>query len=1147
MKTLVGIMVLSLFASFPSLNAQPLSIHIDNGNVKEVCKQIRKQTGIGFSLNGDLLKHAKKITLHLEKANLDLVLDTISYGQAFIAVYQNSLISLQEREPNTPPVESKLKLINIWVKVINQRNIPMENIFATNPESGQTTNTNSHGVFYMSDVLPFSFLILSGDKIKTDTFRIPNKTYFTLTVKTDTIQHDADELAVVEVVSNGYQQSNKKTATGSYYSVSQDVLQLSVNPSLEEKLIGMIPGYLQTTNYIPGTYQSTPMSLSVRTTMVSNPRPLIIVDNFPFEGNLNDINPEDVENITVLRDAAAASIWGARAANGVIVITTKSGKFNQKPSVSVNSSLSIGNEPDLYKLDGLSARDKVSLDSFLYKKNYYLTLLRTPSHPALSPVVEAFYNTGLNDVTREQYLDSLRNLDVRKDMQKYYYRKSKRSQFNLQLNGGGKYVAYGLSLGFDHTQPEIKESWEERKTVLWNNNFRPYSWMELTTTASYSRYMHRNTNGIPVNTEPYAMLADADGNPVAHAYQRRLSYINSNATSGLLDWNYFPLRDFQLRRLTLTEEDLRVQAALKIRRFPHFLEGLDAGAYVQYQEENNEQSDLKNKESFEVRNLVNNYTQKTTAGITRPIPWGDILDVINNKQKTFNIRYQLNYNKSWRNNIRLNLMAGRDRIRLLNASTSNRTYDYSYYNQSGQTVPLNQPFPIFYFPSQTLVIPNLKNAQSTTLNYISYYGNGNLQLMNRYFFSVSGRMDISNLYGAQTNDKKIPLYALGLSWDLSGEKFYRIKWLPDLKLRFTYGIAGNTPNSPNAYLTASQAGQNTSLDPMSAINNLPIPSLRWEKTKTLNIGMQSSLVNDVMDVSIDWFSKKATDLMGFKRADETTGSRSLTGNVSAMKGQHLDVVLSTKIIRRAFQWRSDLLVTWLKDYVVTTDDTLHEAWEYCDPTRFTPVKNKPLYGIFSFPYEGVDVNGNPLGRNKDTFYTSMLTASGYDSLIYHGRSTPPVFGTLINQFSWKQFTLSTTILYKLNYYFRRQSINYSGLLDGSSPGSADFSLRYKPGLATNTNIPSMQYPFNKNRDLFYNFSQTLIERADHIRLQNIQLGFDLEKKALQKLQLKTCTIYVNLSNLGIIWKANDRGIDPDKLTEYPQPLMLSVGIRGTFK
>jgi len=881
--------------------------------------------------------------------------------------------------------------------------------------------------------------------------------------------------------------------------------------------------------------------------MISNPRPLIILDNFPFEGNLNDINPEDILSITVLRDAAAASIWGARAANGVIVITTKSGKFNRKPTISFNSSLSYGNKPNLYSLDGLSARDKVSFDSFLCKQGYYLPFVKAISHPALSPVVEAYYKPGSTDLTREPYYDSLRNLDVRKDMEKYYYRKSMRRQFNLQINGGGKYVAYGLSMGYDYTQPVIQNSWEERKTILWNNTFRPYSWLEVVTTASYSHYMHRNTGGIPVNTEPYAMLADADGNPIAHAYQRRLSYINSTATSGLLDWNYFPLRDFQLRNLTLTEKDLRVQSALKIRRFPRFLEGLDAAAYVQYQEVTNEQRDLENKESFEVRNLVNNYSEKTGAVITRHIPWGDMLDVVNNKQKTFNLRYQLNYNKSWGNNLRLNLMAGKDRMRLITPSASDRIYDYSYYNQSGTTVPLNQPFPMYYLTSLKLVIPDLKSAQSTTLDYISYYGNGNLQWRKRYFFSVSGRMDYSNLYGAQTMDKKIPLYSAGFSWDVSDENFYRIHWLPNLKLRLSYGVAGNTPNSPNAYLTASQAGLNSNGDPMSSINNLPMPSLRWEKTKTFNIGMQASLVDDVLDVSIDWFSKKATDLMGFKWADETTGSRSLTGNASAMQGQHLDVVLGANIIRRAFQWRSNLLFTWLRDYVVTTDDTLHQAWEYCDPTRFTTVKNKPLYGIYSFPYEGLDNNGNPLGRNKNDSYTSILTGLGYDSLIYHGRSTPAVFGSLVNQFSWKQFTLSTTILYKLNYYFRRQSINYSGVLDGSSPGSADFSLRYKQGSTNNTNVPSMQYPFDKNRDLFYNFSEVLIERADHIRLQNIQLGFDLEKKALQKLHLKTCNIYANLSNIGIIWRANDRKIDPDRLTEYPQPLMLSFGIRGTFK
>lgn len=178
----------------------------------------------------------------------------------------------------------------------------------------------------------------------------------------------------------------------------------------------------------------------------------------------------------------------------------------------------------------------------------------------------------------------------------------------------------------------------------------------------------------------------------------------------------------------------------------------------------------------------------------------------------------------------------------------------------------------------------------------------------------------------------------------------------------------------------------------------------------------------------------------------------------------------------------------------------------------------------------------------------MLMAAGSDSLIYNGRSMPPVFGSLGNEFRWRQFSLSVTLLYKFGYYFRRGSVNYYDIFFNRAPGSSDFTKRWKkPGDENSTNIPSIPKALDQNRDLFYSYSQVLVERADHIRLQNLNLSFDLERNGLKRLGMRMANIYCNWSNIGIIWRANNHKIDPDKLSGYRQPTMLTIGFRGTFK
>jgi hypothetical protein len=194
--------------------------------------------------------------------------------------------------------------------------------------------------------------------------------------------------------------------------------------------------------------------------------------------------------------------------------------------------------------------------------------------------------------------------------------------------------------------------------------------------------------------------------------------------------------------------------------------------------------------------------------------------------------------------------------------------------------------------------------------------------------------------------------------------------------------------------------------------------------------------------------------------------------------------------------------------------------------------------------------GDPLGYlskeiSKD--YNSIINSvTSADSLVYSGPATPRFYGSLGNTFSWKGFSLSANIIFKLGYYFRKPSISYSTLFSNGN-GNPDFSKRWQqPGDEKTTNVPSMVYPVVSNRDNFYLLSQNTVDRADHIRLQFINLSYDFSRLLAPKSIFKSLQLYINAANLGILWRANKDGLDPEYPSTLPPSKTYTIGLRTDF-
>ncbi|GEP97607.1 SusC/RagA family TonB-linked outer membrane protein [Chitinophaga cymbidii] len=967
------------------------------------------------------------------------------------------------------------------------------------------------------------------------------------------LQYSISALATVEVsVSTGYQTIPRERATGSFVVIDSALLNRSISTNILDRLDGTTSGLIFNKSLTNQGNNAT-ISIRGRSTLFANPDPLIVLDNFPYDGDLNNINPADIESVTILKDAAAASIWGVRAGNGVIVITTKRGKYNQKPTIHFTNNLTLKAKPDQYYLPRLSSAEYIDAERFLFEKGAYNTTINN-GFGAISDVVDILTRQRNNSITEQEAataLDRLKNQDVRNDINKYLLRESILQQHQLNINGGGLNNRYFISTAYDRNKNAAVSDQFDRITITANNTYQLLNnRAELFTGITFTNSITRSNITSYSPFTPYEQLADPNGNalPVYGGLQLlRRSYIDTAGDGKLLDWNFRPLEE----RYANTKDgltDYRINTTFKYS----LLDGLDISLNYQYERANGSRENLNNVNSFFTRNLINTHsiTDGLTGDIRRVIPTGDIINRRNNSFGSHYGRFQLNFSRKFRQHHDVNVVAGIEVKSYRSDYNSQTLYGYDPLTASNQnaTIDFTALYPLFYNPARSGRIPSEQMEQWASDRYRSYYFNGSYGFKSRYILSLSARKDQSNLFGVNSNQKGVPLWSAGFLYKLSEEDFYNISWLPKLAIRATYGYNGNVDRSMSALFTSTLFTYNMYNVLYARVVNPPNPSLRWEKIENINLGLDFSIHGNILQGSIEYYRKKGLDLIGSASIAPQTGISSFKGNTANILTNGIDVVLHAVISDRKIKWNTDFLLSFTRDKVTKYDFKQSTNLTVARSNPQNPAVNYPYYALFSFAWEGLNAEGNPVGiadGSESTNYAAILNSTNTEALVYSGNATPATFGSLRNTFSFGRASLSANITYKLGYYFRRNSISYATLLNGgvNAYQQADYSKRWQqPGDELRTNVPSFTYPANANRDNFYQYSTALIENASHIRLQDIQFNYLLNTGA--RFPLKNARLILYVRNIGILWKSTDHNIDPDFTlgNAIPDPLSVSMGI-----
>lgn len=1077
-----------------------------------------------------MAKHSKSLAALLDKVVNVPIIQIILFILIFLL---GSMFSLSAQTPRRDSGADGLYASGTVVSALDGK--PIRGVSIQSLDSKNKISSKTDGSFKLQMQEPNGLLKFSHVGYKP--LEVQFSTGVSLMIRLIPLENQLNE---VLVVSTGYQKIPKERATGSFVQIDNQLFNRTISTNLQDRLEGVVSGLVFNKN----PESNSPITIRGNSTIYGNQTPLIVLDNFPYEGSLESINPNDIENITVLKDAAAASIWGVRAGNGVIVINTKKGK-DQKAQINLISNLTLTQKPDIFYRSQLSSAEYIALETMLFDKGYFWNV--TDGFSPISPVIDMLQKRKNGLISARDSADLINRLsgyDSRRDISRYVYKPAINQQYGLSVRGGGRSNTYFLSAGYDQNSGTIVNQQNQRYSLTAKNSFVVLNErLRISSDIFFVQSKDRGTTEPYLTGRyPYDRMYNEQGKPLATVKDLRTDFVDAVDRNKLLDWAYIPAKELRSDR-TIKDTDYRINHRLDLK----IIDGLNFSADYLYQKGVQENRRHHEATSYYVRHLINSFTQvdKVSGQVTRPIPLGDIMDADNSMYTNRAGRTQLNLDRQWGKH-EIHALAGYEIRDYRTESSTDRRYGYDPETgiSGNNAMDFASEFRQFYGYGSRRISARISNRGATDRNRSSYF-NGSYSYDGRYTLSLSARRDESNLFGVKSNRKAVPLWSLGGLWRLSDESFYQFAPVPVLRLRASYGYNGNLDKSVSAYLTTlAGTGINSFGSSYLMISNPPNPSLRWEKVGMLNLGIDFETKERRLVGSIEYYRKASTDLIANSPLAPQTGILSMRGNAADMLTKGWDITLNSRNLIHNFKWESNLLLSWVKDKITNYKAKQGNNFEVVTGNNINPLEGYPLYALFSFPYHGLDANGNPKGRldgKESQDYSGMMISSDSGNLVYSGTATPTFFGSMMNTFHYKAIDLSFNITFKAGHRYRRQSVAYSELVTNYM--QADYDKRWQQqGDELVTNVPAMIYPFNLDRESIYKYGTALVENAASVRLKDIRLSY---RKAIERFGIRDLQLFVYANNIGLLWRANKQGQDPDSPL-LPIQRSYSLGLNVNF-
>lgn len=1041
-------------------------------------------------------------------------------------------------------------------RVVDENRAPVAGAVVKVPGTKKITVTDTEGNFFLEQATSDELVEVSFMGKKTVRRKAGSKPLNIIITDDSTLMD--------EVVVTGFQTISRERATGAFGKVNNEHLS-QPTANIGERLVGTISGLASTTDANGDiTFQIRGLS----TLMASNKDPLLIVDGFPVEASISSLNPNTIEKIDVLKDAAAASIWGAKAANGVIVVTTKDGKEarNTKGGVKVTFNTMLKFSPkidnDYYSANASNQElidwqiytfqnkdfgrmaligDGNSNNNLRYNYNSYSNLYVMLNENRLGYV---------SDSDLQAYIAKIRTQDNSEQIKDYLLASPFTQQYDLNIAQSSDKVQSNFSLLYEDQQQYLKGNSKNKYTFSANTKVKLYKWLDFSANGTF-HYNHQKNDGVAFTGPAFEMFFDENGDytDVVRPYTSRndRTFYTPNIRR-YMNWEAFPYPDFGYnpvqeqrgRDYTTNTLNARLQAALNFK----LAEGINFETKFQYEILNTDTRNIDDETTFATRSTINinSTSDKTPTGSVTPnLPPGSILKQDRSYTDAYNWRNQFNLNRTFAKRHEVTFIAGTEiSDRVFKTVVNPPTYGYNDETLAvGKVTALSYKN---YFGSNTTFSNYVNSYTYEHDRYFSAFGNLAYTFDGKYTLSGSIRTDASNLITDDPSYRYAPFWSIGGKWIASKEQFAKEwKWLDLLAVRLTYGFNGNVDRSTSIQPVIKY---NTSQDVLlqdytATISSYGNPTLRWEKTGTVDLGFDVSVLGGKLTAKLDLYNKKGRDLLATFNLPAVTGAATNRINAAEMTNRGFELELGTFQRFGEFTWRGAFLLSYNKNTIDKMIHTTYTGFDLSgqseDDSGKTPdVRYREGYNantLWSYAYGGLINTGT---EQNPTWYPSVMqgdekvplvdnqTEDWSDYMVNSGVTVAPWNTSFSSSINWRDFELSFLFTGKFGHKFRRLTFNYAmyaAILpnkDMAEVISQDGS-QYIPFAAepySNYNFASSSIGYDMNWWSRYSrYMDYAVENASTIRFQELTLAYNVPRLIVDKIGIGGLKVYLKGNNL----------------------------------
>ena len=1147
-----------------------LSVTVENGTMREVMDAIRAQSDYTFVYNAEELAEIGRVSVDARGADVRSVMDACLRGTGFTYTIIDQVVVIK-RAPAVARTTAADSVRLIRGRVTDETGAPLPGVTVLLKGTSIGVATDTEGRFEMVQPRDTAGeLILSFVGMKTVTARWTQGQEVRVTM-----EYESEEMD--EVVITGYQKVDKRKSTAAVTSKSMDELMIQGATSLDQMLMGQIPDMMVMSN--SGEVGVVP-KLRIRgtSTLIGNREPLWVVDGIVVQDpveiapeELNDpdyinrignaiagLNPQDIERIDVLKDAAATALYGTKAANGVIVITTKKGHVG-KPIITYNTTVTLRQRPRYTdrNINVMNSAERIQFSRELVAMHYdYPNYMNMVGYEGL---LNQFYNKEINQAEFDQEVRKLEEMNT--DWFDILTEDSFSHQHTVSITGGSEEGQYYASIGYSRDNDVIKGDHTERYTVVLNLDANLTPWLRASLSMNGNvndrvyyqeelspiQYAYKTSRALPAydeNGEYYYYKKQEDGtsNP---DYRFNYSILNE------LEYSSHEQEGQSLTATVNLQFDIRewlnAEAILSYSTSHTTIEGW-------WGEQTNHMAELRNSE---YGTLPDPYTETVNEdgetevdyGDYSEAPYGGELNRQESNNRAYTLRLQANVNKylGVERQHNLNGAAGFEL-----SSTRYKQYDKTergYYKDRGMSFVSNIDFEDW--PEYAdWVAQNTPTLTDTKTNTVSWYASLSYSYFNYFTANVNGRIDGSNGFGDQSNDKLLPIWSASANWNISEHAWMSRPWIDLLRLKFSFGYQGNMLSDQTPVMIIQKEPLDAYYNENTAsVERYPNPDLKWETTTSYNLGLEFSLFQNRLAFEGSLYWKHTKDAFMTKTISSING---VSGNSYVINGGDVDnngysVALTVSPVNNEnFRWT--LSTSWSETFNNVDSDPDSQAYERSDFLNGTAiVKGETVGTFYSYKFMGLNpTDGAPIfedgGDNKDALrglsryetYTRVLEASGLRD--------PKISGSINTTVRYKNFRLSGSFAYSLgnkvrlfSMYSESDEVNNVSSFNPEFNVHKDYLKRWKqPGDEKHTNIPAIipqsadtywlysrhwsdKYddiqPIADDIWMMYDYGNHRVVSGNYLKCSNLSVTYEFGQLMLDKMRLSRLALTLSTSNL----------------------------------